>query len=41
MVIYTDFLDQNWSEIDGAKADAADIIIRVMQDRDKHNNTRI
>ena len=26
---------------DGVKANAADIIIRIMQDRDKHNNTRI
>jgi hypothetical protein len=31
MVLNTDFLDQNWCEEDGMKADAADIIIRKMQ----------
>ena len=34
-------IDQNWCEQDGAKADAADIIIRVMRDRDKQNITKI
>lgn len=32
MVLNTDFLDQNWCEEDGMKADAADIIIRKIQD---------
>ena len=41
MVLDTDFLNQNWREEDGMKADAADIIIRIMQDRDKQNITRI
>ena len=31
MKLYTDYLDQNWCEQDGPKADAADIIIRKMQ----------
>lgn len=31
MKLYTSYLDHNWSEQDGDKADAADIIIRVMQ----------
>ena len=30
MVLYTDFLSENWSEQDGPKADAADIIIRII-----------
>ena len=31
MKLYTNYLDHNWCEQDGNKADAADIIIRVMQ----------
>ena len=31
MKLYTSYLDHNWCEQDGDKADAADIIIRVMQ----------
>ena len=31
MILYTDFLDENCCEQDGAKADAADLIIRKMQ----------
>lgn len=31
VVLYTDFLDQNWCEEDGMKADAADNIIRKIQ----------
>ena len=30
MLLYTDFLNQNWREEDGPKADAADIIVRKM-----------
>ena len=33
ITLYTHFLEQNWQEQDGNKADAADIILRIMQSK--------
>jgi hypothetical protein len=36
MILNVEFLDQNWCEEDGMKADAADIIIRIMQNESNY-----
>ena len=40
MVLDTDFLNQNWRKEDGMKADAADIIIRIMQENKEYGKEK-